>query len=401
MRGRFVSSHFAHLNISHFSGLLYYLPRYLTVFLFLFSAHLAARPTIYYAGVSYLGDNKYIATNYPVVTKLNVSPGENQAAPLDKAFYQLIDSTPDLPFAITPALGNYESGPAIAMTLAIERESVSVDKFNDYYKLVAEISAQLLFFDFQSMQLIASIPLDIARNDVVDLNDDLQLAKEANLSALYQMSGANTNLLMLARDRLLTAILPGENMLRFQVESLEFGPKSSPLIPATLAPGPLSQIFGQYFTAQLAHYGNFNMVPYTKGYAIGNKMSGRMSNGDVYQLTLPAPDYVFNVSVTNFKLIEKDHKNLYAARVLLSAREATDSHLILSDHFHYAVQMLVSKQQTSDTDWPGYEDALEMLLMEISQQLNAPDKKWFDTHTQNKRKTYQAFSAWSEQFNEM
>lgn len=143
------------------------------------------------------------------------------------------------------------------------------------------------------------------------------------------------------------------------------------------------------------------MIPYTKGYAIGNKMSGRMSNGDVYQLSLPEPDYVFDVNVTNFKTINKASKNLYASRILLRAREATDTELLIDDHLHFAVQMLVAENQRAETDWPGYEDALEMLLMDIARQLQQPDKNWFNTHSQNKRKTYQSFNSWSEQFNDI
>ncbi|GGF63976.1 hypothetical protein [Alteromonas lipolytica] len=363
---------------------------------------LLAQPTIYFAGLSYLGEAKHAKANYPVVTSINVSPGKGQAAPLDKAFRTMLEQTAGLPYKIAAGeKGDYESGPAIAMTLAIERETVSVDKFPDYYKLVAEISAQILFFDFQSMRLIASIPLDIARNDVVSVYDDLALAKETNVKALYQPDNSDINLFTIARDRILESHLPEEDALRFKVDTLSFGDKAAPLLPPSLAVNPLSQTFGQYFTAQLAQNARLNMVPYTKGYAIGNKMSGRMSNGDVYQLALPEPDYVFDLTVTNFKVMKKTNKNLYAARVLLNAREATDTDLLINDYFHYAVPMLVSKNQSSETDWPGYEDALEMLLLDIAHQLKAPEKKWFDTHTQQKRKTYQTFTAWSEQFNEM
>ena len=368
----------------------------------LLSGQVLAKPVIYYAGVSYLGDAKHADTSYPVVTSINRSPEAGAPAPLDKAFYAILQQASSLPFSITNAqLGDYESGPSIAMTLAIERESVSTDRFPNHYKLVAEISAQILFFDFQSMRLIASIPLDIARNDVVNVKGDLAKAKAMNLKALYQPNHTNTNLFTLAREQIARFTLPEENMLRFQVNSLSFSDKAKPLIPASVNTDSLSQAFGQYFTAQLTQHARLNMIPYTKGYAIGNKMSGRMSNGDVYQLSPPEPDYVFDVNVTNFKTINKASKNLYASRILLRAREATDTELLIDDHLHFAVQMLVAENQRAETDWPGYEDALEMLLMDIARQLQQPDKNWFNTHSQNKRKTYQSFNSWSEQFNDI
>ena len=41
------------------------------------------------------------------------------------------------------------------------------------------------------------------------------------------------------------------------------------------------------------------LIPYAKGYAIGNVMSMRVSDGDVYNLKLPKPDYEISVALTN------------------------------------------------------------------------------------------------------
>lgn len=370
------------------------------LFLLASSATYAAQQTVYYAGVSFLGDNQYIKSSFPVAMALNKTSPQQPRAALDAAFYELLSQSANLPFTLSPQLGNYKSGPAVAMTLAIERESVSIESFRDYKKVVAEISAQILFFDFQAMRLLASIPVDIARNDVIGLDKPEAQARTSNLTALYQtLNATDETLLSLAVGYIERFGLPKEGVIRFKVSDVFFGDKASPIIPKRLQQQALSQVFGQYFTAQLAHLSGLNMIPYTKGYAIGNKMAGRMTNGDVYTLTLPEPDYVFSVNISNFKSIEQTHKHLFASRVKLEAREATNPDPMVDDYFHAAVAKLVSDKQTYIDDWAAYEDALETLLSDIAQQLSAPQKKWFDSHSQQKRRTYNTVRKWSEHIN--
>ena len=373
----------------------------LAAFWFIASPAYASKPVVYFAGVSFLGDHRFIDTNYPVATALNKATPEQPQAALDKAFFELLSAqSATLPFSLSRNLANYKSGPAIAMTLAIERESISIETFEDYRKVVAETSAQVLFFDFQAMRLIASIPVDIARNDVINLNASLDKARTDNLTALYQpTSNADNSLLSVASGHIRQFGLPKEGVLRFKVHAVNIGEKASPLVPERVQHDALAQVFGQYFTAQLTHLGGLNMIPYTKGYAIGNKMAGRMANGDVYTLTLPEADYVFTVDISNFKHIAQPNKHLFASRVKFTAKEATRSDAMLDDYFHAAVAKLVSDQQTYIDDWAAYEDALETVLSDLAQQLSAPEKKWFDNHSQLKRRTYNTFRKWSEHIN--
>lgn len=360
------------------------------------AGHTSEQP-IYYAGVSYLGDESLVGSNYPVALALNTS--QNVENRLDSRWYQQLAST-QLPFVLlNDALGNYEEGPAIAMSLAIEREATSVETFSDYRKLIAEVNAQILFFDFQSKRLVASIPVAIARNAAIELTADIHEEKRINLAALYLEATQDKTLLTLATQQLNQFVMPKEAALRVKVDKVVFSPKALNYLPKELDEKALIQIIGQYFTAQLAYHSKLNMIPYTHGYAIRNKMSVRMSNDDVYQLTLPEPDYVLALDISNFKALVKQEKSLYASRILVSAHEATDSQFIFNDYFHFAVAKLVSNNKHLTDDWAAYEDSLETLLTELSQQLASPSKKWFDAHSQKKRTNYKAFKHWSKELN--
>ena len=46
------------------------------------------------------------------------------------------------------------------------------------------------------------------------------------------------------------------------------------------------------------------IVPYAKGYAVGNVMSMRISDGDVYNLKLPKPDYEIGVELSALRKVK-------------------------------------------------------------------------------------------------
>lgn len=355
----------------------------ISTFLFHCTVSADPKPTVYYAGVACLGDYQYIQTNYPFAYQLSQPLAGQTVGQLDKHFKALIEKEPNPSFNLALELANYKKGPAIVMSLAIEKEHYSLEKFSDYDKIITEVSAQLLFFDFQSMQLVASYPISIASNDVMsgDRGNPQALRKKLaqNFADLYM--GADKNLMTLARDRLPQIRLKQDNALRFKVDTVNFSEQAISHLPQPDKAPSYAQIIGQYFTAQLDRHADIAVLPYIKGYAIGNKMSARMANGDVYTLALPAPDYVFDVEVSNFKNLHQDNSQLFASRLKLALREPLSDDIIVNDYFHYAVAKLVGREQHSIDAWSAYEDAIEALLTEFSQQLPKPNKKWFSLHS--------------------
>lgn len=364
-------------------------------------ADAATQPKVYFAGVSYLGEERYIKDNYPIVYQLN-SPEKGQQAPLDKALLDILNKA-DLPFTIvTNQKGLYLDGQAIALTLAIERESYSAEYLTRSINVFGEVSAQLLFFDFNTMHLIKNIPVDIARNDVLKKGANIKSAAKRVITELYVAPANVQSLLDLAVEQLKTVKLTPENAIRFQIDEVTFSDKAKAFLSADQNTEFLSQVFGQYFTAQLNHLTGLNMIPYIHGYAIRNKMSARMANNEVYQLTLPEPDYLFSLEISDFIKMPKPEKSkvIYGSRVKVSSREAMTQEVLFNEYMHYAVNKLVLKSHTNVDDWSGYEDATEVLLSDIAEQMADPERDWFKVHSTNKASTYKQLKKWNQQFYE-
>ncbi|MFX5602638.1 hypothetical protein ABTD90_19000, partial [Acinetobacter baumannii] len=77
------------------------------------------------------------------------------------------------------------------------------------------------------------------------------------------------------------------------------------LLPDVLksAPGALENWAADLAGEAISTRAGVPILPFSKGYAIGNVMSFRVSDGAVWDLKLPKPDYEISVDLTGFKKV--------------------------------------------------------------------------------------------------
>lgn len=90
-----------------------------------------------------------------------------------------------------------------------------------------------------------------------------------------------------------------------QVASVKISDAALQVIPTTATPKEISQKAGENFTQFLSSNQGITMLPFVKGHAVGNKLAGKFSDGRVYSLELPEPDYAIDIEVTHF--VKKIH----------------------------------------------------------------------------------------------
>lgn len=76
--------------------------------------------------------------------------------------------------------------------------------------------------------------------------------------------------------------------------------------------GTTSQICSLYallLTRSFVDRLNVAMLPYTKGQAIGSKMTGRFVDGRAYQLSIPDGDYVIDLHLLGLKTLSQDNED--------------------------------------------------------------------------------------------
>ena len=345
---------------------------------------------IYYAGVSYLGNYSYIRQNYPVALELNTGTKDQPVGELDAALNALIAQTPPQFLTIKKDMANLKAGQSFTMVLAIDSEYVCHENIGGSIKMIAEISGQLLFFDFSKMTLFANYPIAVAKNHVIDTGADIKAESKKLLQELYLGSGDNPGFLRFAALKLAAVNVRETAGLRFQVANVDISNAVAGAMPETTTEQRFKQYLGQYLSARLALGYHIEVLPFVKGYAIGNRMAGRFSNGEVYNLTLPDPDYIFNISVTNLKQQPFNNGDLlFAAQMRFVFQEPRQGKNYINGLFHYAVPKLVAKNQSDIDAWAAYVDVMEVLLDELVDQLGHPDGKWLKTHGGNKESVRQ------------
>jgi hypothetical protein len=358
------------------------------------------KPAVYFAGIAYLGQYNLLQQNYPYALALNQADKNGQGQ-LDIRFHQMVKASQPQHMRIEFGLANTRKSQSVVMALAIEREAVSTEIIGKNRKIIAEINAQLFFFDFDSMSLIGNFPLSMAKNHIVPAGQDFTAEILPLFSDLYlgvaKEIDAGKNMLALAIKKL-EQVSPGPSQgVRFQLEQVSLSARVKPLLPDNLSTQRFNQFIGQYFSARLASRYDVTVLPFTKGYAIGNQMAGRFSNGTVFNIVIPEPDYVFSIAVTSLKKAPLNKNLMYAARIKFNLTEKNQQRLYIDGHFQKAIPKLVMNTQNEIDDWSAYHDAIEMLIDDLITQLGKPKKQWFNTHAKD-NKSYKGFAEKKELF---
>ncbi len=185
---------------------------------------------------------------------------------------------------------------ALALAASIDRETVVVEKVGSRYKILAEISANALFFDFREKMVLASRPLTFQRIDITDSPPDKAQIREVvrHLLAAATDDAFVSNFVNTVR----TTRIPQVASRRLQVTTVELDEVS---LAALAGPGRskdmLQQTLANELTKIIGDRERISLLPYQKGQAIGGAMSARFADGKVYMLTIPKPDYAITVKV--------------------------------------------------------------------------------------------------------
>ena len=225
---------------------------------------------------------------------------------MDTIFVKKLKTLNNPSLNVLTSLGNTESADALAMSLAIDLETVSVSQISStQYKLVADLYTQILVFDFNEKKIINSYPINL---QYITLFDHKPAQRE--ISAIFEgfYTGENpevkTNLFDLAIEKMNNIQIKPKYGNRLKVNRVEISPEAKKILSSLgQQEDNFKTIIAQSFSRYLVDNQQVAMLPYTKGQTIGSKMAARFVNGDVYNLEIPGADYVFNIDILNFKTL--------------------------------------------------------------------------------------------------
>ncbi|MDM8357583.1 hypothetical protein [Pandoraea communis] len=178
-------------------------------------------------------------------------------------------------------------------------------RFGAIRKLFVLLRGQVLFFDFKSMTVLRSYPVSFGYVDNLD-HEPTRAEVLERVRMVYDGANGKPGLYARFASSVAQAQLPDQAPRYLQVTHVEVTPEAAAVLPDYLKATPAA---AQTWVADMASEAistriGVPVVPYSKGYAIGNVMSMQIMDGTVFNLKLPQPDYEIDIALKNFKKIK-------------------------------------------------------------------------------------------------
>jgi hypothetical protein len=352
---------------------------------FFFFCASAYSQNLYYGGFSYLGEASLISKSFPYTEQLNkVEAGvsafdvelRNKFHGSDLAKYGVVMGD----------LASVNDEDALGLTLALESELISVEKFDEQYKLLIQISAQIMIFDFKEMKVVATYPIDVQFTDSLEMKPSEEDIRK-RVANLY-FGDSKVNILDIFVSKIKNIDPKKQYANHLKVVNVSLSEKAVQVIGQSISEAQLIQSIGQNFTRYLSVNQSVSVLPFTKGHAIGNKLAGRYANGEVYMMEIPEPDYAIDITLTALKKKKFSQNSagtafVYAAQANFKFYEPLTEDTFYEGKLFNGATKKVPASQTSVNDWPSYNDTLLSLFDKLTRVLDKPDKRWFKKHSGN------------------
>lgn len=340
-------------------------------------------PQVVLAGVAYSGDAQTIAARFPYSLRYEQTLKSAGESPYSKVRQALTLVPPTNLEVLTSQIDELKGrDQALVASLVVNSETVSVEQFGQLRKLLVMIRGQTLFFDFKSMTVVRSYPISFAYIDTLD-RQPTEEEVLARVKQVYEGTASKPGLYARFAGTLAKATLPTNVPRYLQVSRVSLSPdvlnalpdylKSSPTVAETWAADLVSEALSTRLGIPL--------VPYSKGYAIGNVMSMRVSDSTVFTLTLPKPDYEISVDFTGLKKIKYGEVNagasfIYGAYATLKIEEPLSGTAYMNTSLKNGEVKVVPMTQTYVDDFPAFYDSLNGLFGKLAEAIGGKGNTW-------------------------
>ncbi|UCU95206.1 hypothetical protein KI616_04910 [Hydrogenophaga taeniospiralis] len=273
---------------------------------------------------------------------------------------------------------------ALVVALVIGSETVVSEQFGDLHKLLVLIRGQAMFFDFKSMNVVRSYPLSFAYVDLLNHAPSPEDVQE-RVKLVYEGANGKPGILDRFVSSVTAAKVPANVPRLLQVTSVTVKPEALEHIPAYIksAPGAVDAWLADIVSEAVSSRAGIPVVPFAKGYAIGNVMSMRVSDGKVWELKLPTPDYEIAVELNGFRKVKVSEvpggatSYVYAAYSQIRIEEPLSRKVYLDTAIKHGEPRVIPASQRYVDDFPHFYDALNGLFTRISLSMGGKgDDKW-------------------------
>jgi hypothetical protein len=342
-----------------------------------------------YAGLAYAGNSINITSRFKY-SKRYEARLRSQGSDINAKLLEAVKGGRYPLFDLNTA-GNTEikGDSTLVTTLTVTGETISDETFGSVHKLLVQIRAQAMIFDFQSKMLLRAYPLSFAYLDALN-----HAPSEADIDerVVYAYDGAQGKDGIIARyvQALSHATLPRNNGLFLQITDVKIDPEAAPAISKVLSQDPDAAAAADTWLADhldeaLNTYAGVPVIPYSVGYAVGNVMQIQVADSN-FSLKFPEPNVTISVELTGVKRVQYAQSNvgtsyIYGAFANLKITTQGSPHSTLEASFKNGEVKEVPITQGYVDDLPAYNDAIRGLFNKLSDELGGKDTPWLKSAT--------------------
>jgi hypothetical protein len=341
---------------------------------------------IHFAGFSFRGNYAQVNNNYPTTLLISNQKSKDQRSVLDAELCDRINNIDikggDIVSTESTEMADLGDG-SIVLSCCLDTEFVSIEKFDDGYKLVIDLGAQALFFDYSNMKIVASYPVMVELIDYLPNEPDRRVIQD-RIRDLLLTQNYGLNLL----DDFISILQKIEIKKSYgsamKVTDVIIEDKAFSHLPPRFKndPANFKTFVAQNFGKFISNNQGVSILPYTKGSDIGNKMAVRFSDARVYDLEIPEPQFSIELTVRGFKKVCTDQKAsgacwVYGSFARIKVHQPMLGKIYMDDKVKQGVSKIVPSTQKTVNDWPSFQNSLLALFNDTSKKLST-DKKYKD-----------------------
>lgn len=340
------------------------------------------RPDVAFAGFAYAGSANTIDARFPYSQKY-VQTQEAAKTPVFQTLLQALKAASPAQLQIVDHIQELKGrDQALAVALVVGSETVVAEQFGGIFKLLVLIRGQAMFFDFKSQSVVRAYPLSFAYVDVLD-HPPSEAEKQARVKLVYEGVNDKPGLLARFANSVAQASVPAHVPRFLQVTSAELDAATLDSLPAYIKsePGAAETWLADIASEAISTRASVPIVPYAKGYAVGNVMTMRVLDGSVWELKLPKPDYEIAVGLTGLKKIKFSEiaggatSFVYGAYAQMRIQDALKPRLDTA--LKNGETRVIPASQKYVDDFPHFYDAINGLFTKLALVIDGRgDEKW-------------------------
>ena len=339
----------------------------------------------YFAGFVFLSDDLDIGVRFPNSYQLAKKSASAQNLLFDELAKRV---RANMPTSFELEFGQSTAPGAVTLAFALDWENVSVVKIGDVYKVVIDLHAQILAFDFAEKKVIAAYPVAVQLRDGTKEEPTAEYLIQ-RVRELYFTDAHGVNIFDEFASRLKTLVIKEKYRNYIQLVNVSLTDRAAKKVAeiSPLRERAFKGFVGQHFTKFLSVNQDVAVLPFAKGNKIEKRMSARFADGSVFNFELPEPDYEMEIEYTGFGKKQLDKNDvweawLYVTGYNLKVTEPLSGRQYLNSAFRDSV---VGRQVVKETEkpdhWSLYQEAFFTLSTNLTKQISERSSDWLSKRT--------------------